>query len=99
MKFVKLQVLCKPIENDSENFQEQSYKSVLEDLKISTDTDEDVFWKDSYFNIQVLKDEVLTIESRTGNENSQSVFYFFDGRSVIVNKPLEELIVLLNDTK
>lgn len=99
MKFIILEVLHKLIsETESEN---QSYQNVLEELNLSTETEEveeEMFWKTVYFNRNVLEEEMFCIEDRVDFEETNCIMSFFDGRTVIINKSKKELTDLLSDT-
>lgn len=98
MKFIKLEVLSKVVDptNDDENG--QAYKNVLEELNISSDSEEDsTEFRPVWLNVKVLNDELLSICSRYDYPDN-SVIEYFDSRTMVVNMSPDKLAELLNDT-
>jgi uncharacterized protein YlzI (FlbEa/FlbD family) len=92
MKFIKLEVLYSSVNDDETD----SYKNVLKEIGV--DSEEDAVFKTTYFNNENFKEEIFCIAARKDNPDN-SVIEFFDGKSIIVNEKLENLILKLNDTE
>lgn len=95
MKFIEFEIWGHHEKIDDEN---QQYKNVLEDLNINTVDEIDNYWITMWLNINMLKDEVLTLTPRKEFESTNTMMEFFDGRCYIINLPVQEVIFKLNDT-
>jgi len=101
MKLIKLNVLSKVIDTTSVD-NDQAYKNVLDELGIansgSDKPDDDSYFRPVFINESILIEEMLSVYERYEN-NEHSVIEYFDGRTMIINMPPDELVALLNDTQ
>lgn len=100
MKIIKLEVLSKIVDTKLPEEDNQSYKNVLEDLGITSDgeDEEDSSFRPVYLNTKILNDELLSVFGRLEHPN-HSILEYFDGRTMIINMPPDELVALLDDTQ
>ena len=96
MKFIKLPVLCS-IPEDT-NSPENRFSELYKELAISTENEEERYWKDLYFSKKMLEEEIFSIYPRKEFEVEQTQVEFFTENSIYINLPLEELIAILDDT-
>jgi hypothetical protein len=95
MKLIKLELLSKVI--DTTKTEESSYQSVLEELNISVEEDNDMQFRAVFINVKVLQDEMFNICDRVDHPKN-CIIEFFDGRTIIVNNSKEDLAKLLDDS-
>ena len=98
MKFIKLEILSKLVDKTNVDT-DQSYKNVLEELNITSETSEEdtTEFRPVWLNAKTLNDELLSICERC-DYPEQSIIEYFDSRTMIVNLSPDKLAELLNDT-
>jgi hypothetical protein len=85
MRIVKLEVLTYTIE--------EGPKIDYEALNLPEPEEErELLWQTRYFNLDILKDELLMVYTEI---EDQTVFKFFDDRTIIIKGKAEEIVELL----
>lgn len=99
MKLIELDVLCRKIEDKEEtDAVSQSYKNVLEELNLATESDDEptTNWRPIFFNIQIMEQYLFTIEPRLDYEEDHCVVTYFDGKTIVIKKNVYEMVRILD---